>query len=340
MQLYNTLSAEERAELIDQAGEQRLTLSFYAYAKIKDPKKFRDDLFIAWNALDALGRIYVAYEGINAQMSIPAINIEAFRETLETYDFMSGIRLNVAVEHDDHSFLKLTILTDKNKPLSLLDVGCGDGRFFDQVRQSEISNIELCGLDPTEGCVATCKAKGYTVFCMNIANFKSAFPDRSFDAVTAYHVLEHIADPKKFLSELISLISGTGAIYISTPYSPMNFELAWYDVLNHPPHHMGRWNLEVYKKLAANLKLKLEVFMPAGEGLLKAATLSFMFATHGPLTTYPKIKILKSIARHPIKFFKHLHKQSQRTKIAGKRVSNVILVKFTKLQGALGIANI
>jgi len=109
MQLYNTLSAEERAELIDQAGKQRLTLSFYAYAKIEDPKKFRDDLFIAWNALDALGRIYVAHEGINAQMNVPAENFEAFRETLEVYDFMKGIRLNVAVEHDDHAFLKLTI---------------------------------------------------------------------------------------------------------------------------------------------------------------------------------------------------------------------------------------
>jgi UPF0176 protein len=109
MQLYNTLSAEERAELIDQAGQQRLTLSFYAYAKIEDPKTFRDNLFIAWNALDALGRTYVAHEGINAQMSVPAENFEAFRETLEAYDFMKGIRLNVAVEHDDHSFLKLTV---------------------------------------------------------------------------------------------------------------------------------------------------------------------------------------------------------------------------------------
>lgn len=109
MQLYNTLSAEERAQLIDEAGKQRLTLSFYAYAKISDPKKFRDELFIAWNALDALGRIYVAQEGINAQMSIPADHLEAFRDTLEVYDFMKGIRLNAAVEHDDHSFLKLTI---------------------------------------------------------------------------------------------------------------------------------------------------------------------------------------------------------------------------------------
>ncbi len=109
MQLYNTLSAEERAQLIDEAGKQRLTLSFYAYAKITDPKTFRDELFIAWNALDALGRIYVAHEGINAQMSIPADQIDAFRETLEVYDFMKGIRLNVAVDQDDHSFLKLTI---------------------------------------------------------------------------------------------------------------------------------------------------------------------------------------------------------------------------------------
>jgi UPF0176 protein len=109
MQLYNTLSAEERAELIDQAGKQRLTLSFYAYAKIENPKKFRDDLFLAWNPLDSLGRTYVAKEGINAQMSVPAENFEAFRETLESYDFMKNIRLNVAVEQDDHSFLKLTI---------------------------------------------------------------------------------------------------------------------------------------------------------------------------------------------------------------------------------------
>ena len=125
MQLYNTLSAEERAELIDQAGKQRLTLSFYAYAKIQDSQQFRDDLFIAWNALDALGRIYVAHEGINAQMSVPAENFEAFRDTLEVYDFMKGIRLNVAVEQDDHSFLKLTIkVRDK-----IVADGLNDGTF-------------------------------------------------------------------------------------------------------------------------------------------------------------------------------------------------------------------
>ena len=109
MLLYNTLSAEERKELIDQAGKQRLTLSFYAYAKIEDPKQFRDDLFLVWNQLDVLGRTYIAKEGINSQISLPAENIDAFKESLESHDFMRNIRLNVAIEHDDHSFLKLTL---------------------------------------------------------------------------------------------------------------------------------------------------------------------------------------------------------------------------------------
>ena len=109
MQLYNTLSAEERTVLIDDAGKQRLTLSFYAYARIENPTQFRNELFLAWNPLEVLGRIYVAHEGINAQLSLPADHFYAFKDTIEQYDFMQGIRLNVAVEQDDFSFLKLTV---------------------------------------------------------------------------------------------------------------------------------------------------------------------------------------------------------------------------------------
>lgn len=109
MQLYNTLSAEERAIMIDDAGKQRLTLSFYAYAQITNPTQFRNELFLAWNPIGVLGRIYVAQEGINAQLSLPADNFYAFKDSIEKYTFMQGIRLNIAVEHDDHSFLKLTV---------------------------------------------------------------------------------------------------------------------------------------------------------------------------------------------------------------------------------------
>ncbi len=109
MQLYNTLSAQERAALIDAAGEDRLTLSFYAYAHVGNPQVLRDHLFIAWNALDVLGRIYVAHEGINAQLSVPAPKFDAFKTHLDSIAFLNGIRLNIAVEQDNKSFLKLKV---------------------------------------------------------------------------------------------------------------------------------------------------------------------------------------------------------------------------------------
>ncbi|GAA4802807.1 rhodanese-related sulfurtransferase [Litoribaculum gwangyangense] len=109
MQLYNKLSAKERAELIDKAGKNRLTLSFYKYAKIGNPQTFRDHLFLTWDALDVLGRIYVAHEGINGQLSLPADRFKEFKKHLDSIDFLKGVRLNIAVEQDNKSFLKLKI---------------------------------------------------------------------------------------------------------------------------------------------------------------------------------------------------------------------------------------
>ena len=109
MQLYNKLSAQERAAMLEEAGTERLTLSFYQYAHIGNPQLFRDHLFLAWDTLEVLGRIYVAKEGINAQLSVPAPRFEAFKAHLDRVDFLRGIRLNIAVEQDLKSFLKLTI---------------------------------------------------------------------------------------------------------------------------------------------------------------------------------------------------------------------------------------
>jgi UPF0176 protein len=109
MQLYNKLSAQERAAMLEEAGTERLTLSFYQYAHIGNPQLFRDHLFLAWDKQEVLGRIYVAKEGINAQLSVPGPRFKAFKAHLDSIDFLQGIRLNIAVEQDLKSFLKLTI---------------------------------------------------------------------------------------------------------------------------------------------------------------------------------------------------------------------------------------
>ena len=109
MQLYNNLSAKERAELIKEAGKERLTISFYKYARIGNPEIFRNHMYLAWDKLDVLGRIYVANEGINAQLSVPAENFDAFKNHLDTISFLENVRLNVAIEHDNYAFLKLKV---------------------------------------------------------------------------------------------------------------------------------------------------------------------------------------------------------------------------------------
>lgn len=109
MQLYNNLSAKERAELIEQAGKERLTISFYKYAKIGNPEIFRNHMFFAWDELDVLGRIYVAHEGINAQLSVSADNFESFKLQLDSISFLENARLNIAIEQDNFSFLKLKV---------------------------------------------------------------------------------------------------------------------------------------------------------------------------------------------------------------------------------------
>ena len=109
MQLYNTLSAKERETLLEQAGEDRLTLSFYQYAKIGNPHLFRNHLFVAWDEIGVLGRIYVAHEGINAQLSVPAKKFAQFKAFLDGIYFLKEVRLNIAIEHHLKSFLKLKV---------------------------------------------------------------------------------------------------------------------------------------------------------------------------------------------------------------------------------------
>jgi len=109
MQLYNKLSAIERARIIDENSQERLTLSFYKYFKLGNPSLFRDHLFILWSDLDVLGRIYVAKEGINAQLSVPKENYKKFKISVNEITPLKDIRLNIAHENFSKSFLKLTI---------------------------------------------------------------------------------------------------------------------------------------------------------------------------------------------------------------------------------------
>ena len=94
--------------------ESRITISFYNYFHIQNPKGFRDELYKNLFALKVFGRIYIAAEGINAQVSVPASQFENFKTYLYSIPALNGLRLNIAVDDDGKSFWVLKIkLRDK-----------------------------------------------------------------------------------------------------------------------------------------------------------------------------------------------------------------------------------
>jgi UPF0176 protein len=109
MALHNRVSRQELKERIKQDTTPRTTISFYCYFKIGDPQSFRNTLYTALSALGVLGRIYVAHEGINAQISVPASSFEAFKQYLYSIEPLNGLRLNIAVDDDGKSFYVLDI---------------------------------------------------------------------------------------------------------------------------------------------------------------------------------------------------------------------------------------
>ncbi|MDH3648717.1 MAG: rhodanese-related sulfurtransferase [Saprospiraceae bacterium] len=109
MPLFNKVNKAELKTRLFQMDEKRTTLSFYKYHSISDSHRFRDDLYQLLSPMQVYGRIYVANEGINAQISVPTSKMGKLRIALEHYPFLKNLRFNVAIEDDGKSFYVLKI---------------------------------------------------------------------------------------------------------------------------------------------------------------------------------------------------------------------------------------
>ena len=107
--LHNRISQKELKEQMLRETEFRKTISFYRYFPVADPKDFRDMLYRELSKLKVFGRIYIAHEGINAQVSVPESLFEAFRDYLDSLEPLRNLRLNIAVDDDGKSFWVLKI---------------------------------------------------------------------------------------------------------------------------------------------------------------------------------------------------------------------------------------
>jgi UPF0176 protein len=104
---------------------QRRTISFYRYVIFENPQEIRDKLYHDWAGLNCFGRIYIAREGINAQMCVPEDKLEMFLKGLDLFDELNNMPIKYAIEDDGKSFYKLTM---KVRPKIVAD-GLDDNTF-------------------------------------------------------------------------------------------------------------------------------------------------------------------------------------------------------------------
>jgi SAM-dependent methyltransferase len=144
-------------------------------------------------------------------------------------------------------------LKDLTKSDSIIEIGCGPANFLEK---AFLYVKRVYGVEYNELALEIARNKGIEVFGNNDEKLNKV--KGQLDAVFSFHVLEHVADPVRFVEDLNSYIKPGGKIGISVPNMDGPIKYINPCIMNMPPHHATRWKLSAFKKLATNLGFKIE----------------------------------------------------------------------------------
>lgn len=209
----------------------------------------------------------------------------------------------------------------------IFEVGCGNGDFLRFLKRSKISAI---GIDTSESAVRVAKVRELDVYATTIEAYIGQRPQEkaSFDYVVSFHCLEHVNDPLGFVRTMQSMLHDKGRLLISTPFSPMCYESMWFDPLNHPPHHMTRWNFKAYEELAKHLGMSIRFHFPEAQSLFQRTIRAISFKLNGFQLFLSKKQLLVYVLKNPIAFYREYSCQKQRLKMYDRYAADVVLVEL------------
>lgn len=133
---------------------------------------------------------------------------------------------------------------------NVLDVGCGDGLFFDEL--ARLPGVQLVeGVEPAADLVSP---DGPHRGRIHVAPFDASFqPGRRYSLIVMLDVLEHLPDPAASLRHALSLLEPDGVFLATVPA----FMALWtrHDDLN---HHYTRYDKSSFARLAAGGGLRID----------------------------------------------------------------------------------
>lgn len=187
-------------------------------------------------------------------------------------------------------------LKDIDNKQTIIEIGCGPGNFLvNCIRKG----IDCYGTEYNEDAIKSAKEKGIVIIDSDELKLKKSY----FDAVFCFHVLEHVANPVSFFSDLVSILKPDGILCISVPNQKGPIKYIDPCIMNMPPHHITRWELKTFKIISQKFDLKLK----------KVSYEPLLFSNH----SYYSMYLVNSILHFKLRIF-----QIIRTKIT------MILTKY------------
>lgn len=201
--------------------------------------------------------------------------------------------------------------TGKNSG-NILDVGAGTGAFLSTMK---ISNWNIAGTEPDKNA----REKARELYGINLAQSEeiNSLPEQSFDAITLWHVLEHVHDLHHYVEQLNKLLSPDGKLFIAVPnytsYDATIYKEYWaaYDV----PRHLYHFSPKAMKNLLKAHALNIEKLKPMWFDSIYVSMLSEQYKTG------------KS---HPIKAMINGSISNMKTLFDNSKCSSLIYVAFLK----------
>jgi SAM-dependent methyltransferase len=193
-----------------------------------------------------LCRLYHRHCGIDVSRHFREIDRLQYRECLESgvrffYPFCPGDEA-FYTELSKHSWYYAANKeeyryagTRLSEAASILDVGCGVGKFAETV-----PHARFVGLEFSASAVRAGTNVGRTIHSMPIEDHARDNAN-AYDAVTAFQVLEHVTDPVEFCRGIVSCARPGGLVIIGVPAEDGAFGARVNYTLNLPPHHLTHW---------------------------------------------------------------------------------------------------
>jgi SAM-dependent methyltransferase len=209
----------------------------------------------------------------------------------------------------------------------VVDFGCGDGGFIRQI--GTIAKVRALGLDHNPEVVARCREQDLDVIEGGLQDLALKWPG-GVDAVTFWHVVEHVENPVELLESARERLRKGGELCFSVPLTPMSYEHSWPDPFNEPPHHLTRWSVPALEALAKTLGMEMELVLPSPASLVSRVFRSLSLQAIPSLAKRGRVskslRFLAFLIQNPIALSREVVRQMQHPRHDGKMLPDVALV--------------